>query len=400
MLDAMSGKSLLVAVAGAILGLTSAFSQSASNPETRRHLQQAQEYLKSGRTDQAIEEYRAALKVDPDNVTARSDLGTLLYFRGDFPKAAVELRAALKSDTSLWKTQTLLGMCEKRTGHVTAARADLEASFPRLQDEKVQFEAGTELMELYYASGELEKAANIVGVLHRLRPNDAGVLAKAYRIYSDQAAEAMLSVSMLAPKSAWMHELIAQEMVRQGNSEAAVEHYREALRMDARLPGLHFELAEVLSNSPSANDQQEAEKEYLSALAQNPFDEKSLCRLGSIALNRSNEKVAFDYYSRALGLQPEDAEANLGLGKTLLEMNQPERALQLIEKAVKLDPTDPAAHFRLGTLYRQIGRTDDARRELGEFQHLKEMKEQLGALYKEMRLPNKPASSETGLPSR
>ncbi len=394
----VAGKAVIIAVMGALLGPPS-FSQSTSTAQKiQSHLRQVQEFLRSNRPDLAIEELKAILALDPNNVVARNDLGTLLYFQGEYEKAAVELRAALKGNPALWKTQTLLGMCEKRTGNLKSARADLEQAFPKLQEEKLRIESGMELIEIYYASGDLDKAAGIVSILRRLRPDDAGILSMAYRIYSEQAEEAMLGVSMLAPNSAWMHQLMAHEMMRQGETVGAIAHYREALRIDPRIPGLHFEMGEALSvESPSA-DAQQAEKEYQSALAQNPFDEKSECRLGKIALNRSDLKSAFAHYSRALELQPDDPEANLGLGRVLVSMDQPKKAQLLLESAVRLDPSDPAAHFRLGSLYRQMGRSEDARRELAEFQRLKQMKSRLGDIYKEMRLWTKPQPSEADVP--
>jgi len=44
------------------------------------------------------------------------------------------------------------------------------------------------------------------------------------------------------------------------------------------------------------------------------------------------------------------------------------------------------AHFRLSTVYRQMGRTADAKRELEEYQKYKDMKEKLRELYRQMRL--------------
>jgi len=76
----------------------------------------------------------------------------------------------------------------------------------------------------------------------------------------------------------------------------------------------------------------------------------------------------------------------LGLAKTLMSMNQSEKALPLLEHAVKLDQTSALAHFRLSTVYRQMGRTADAKRELEEYQKYKDMKEKLRELYRQMRL--------------
>jgi Tfp pilus assembly protein PilF len=76
----------------------------------------------------------------------------------------------------------------------------------------------------------------------------------------------------------------------------------------------------------------------------------------------------------------------IGLAKSRMTMNQPEKALPLLEQAVKLDPTNAVVHFRLSTLYRKMGRTQDANRELAEYQKLKVMKEKLRDTYRAMRL--------------
>jgi len=51
-----------------------------------------------------------------------------------------------------------------------------------------------------------------------------------------------------------------------------------------------------------------------------------------------------------------------------------------------LDPTSAVAHFRLSTIYRQMGRTEDAKHELAEYQKYKAMKEKLRDVYRQMRL--------------
>jgi Flp pilus assembly protein TadD len=88
-------------------------------------------------------------------------------------------------------------------------------------------------------------------------------------------------------------------------------------------------------------------------------------------------------------LQPADADAKLGLAKTLIEMNQTDKALALLEETVQLEPTNATAHYRLATLYRKMGRADDAKREMELYKKFKEMKEKLNALYKELQVQPK-----------
>jgi len=383
----------------AVCFLWAASSFAQSPPDKRQqietHIRQAGEFLRANRADLAAREFGAIVALDPDNVDARSNLGVLLYFRGDFALAAPQLRAALKLQPTLAKTQALLGMCEKRTGDLARAETDLKESLPRLQEEKLKVQTGMELIELYYGAGELEKAAGVIGLLRQLRPADPEILYTAYRIYSTLTDEAMLGVATAAPGSARMHQLMARELNRQGNAEGAIAHYREALKIDPNLPGAHFELAELLS---AGSDPDGAQKEYQAALAVDPYDEKSECRMGEFALRGNDLNAANAHFSRSLQLQPGDADAAAGLAKTLIGMNQPEKAELLLERAAKLEPFDAPIHYHLAMVYRRLGRTADSRRELTEFQKVKDMKEKLKQTYHEMRLLPKPERPDPTVP--
>ena len=387
------------AISVAIVFALPSFPQSTRQQQIESHSRSAQEFLKNNQPDRAVQEFAAILQLDPENVDARGNLGVLLYFQGDYAKAAPELRAALKLRPGLPKIQALFGMCEKRLGQIAAAQQNLEKSFPQLQEEKLRVEVGLELIEIDYSSGDLDKAAGVVSVLRQLKPADIDILYAAHRIYADLADETLLSVAMLAPNSGRMHQLMAHEMARQGNIEGAITHDHQAIKMEPKLAGIHFELAEMLRTSTPPADTAIVEGEYKAALADNPFDEKSECRLAEIAARRPDLRSAAAHFARALELQPNDVDANLGYAKILIAMNQPEKAETLLQRGTRVDPYNAVAHYRLSMVYRSLGRTADARRELSEFQRLNAMKEHLKEMYREMRLqPGKPDSQDPDVP--
>ena len=389
----MSGtRSLKVGSTGLLFflaALSPGLSQTASSSRQQQietHARQAQEFLRANRPDDAVREFRAILQLDPNNVDARGNLGVTYYFRGAYADAVPELRAALKMRPNLWKIQALLGMSERRTGQIQAALTDLEKSLPQIQEEKLRIQTGMELIEIYYGASQLERAAAVVATLRQVAPENTDVLYTAFRIYSDLAGESMLTMAMVAPKSARMHQMMAQELAREGNTAGAVAHYREAVKLDPHVPGLHFEFAEALNLSTNPNDQQEVEKEYQAALAENPFDEKAETRLGDVALRASDIESALKHYKRALELQPFDAEACLGIGRTLVQMHRPAEAEPYLKRSIELEPFTAAAHYRLALVYRAAGHTAEAQKELAEFERLKQMKERLKQVYEEMRL--------------
>jgi len=370
--------------------------------EFAAHIQKARSYLDAKQPALAIPEFQAAVAIDPENVDAQANLGVLLFFQGKAADSIPHFRAALagrkekdeERQPGLAKIQGLLGMAESRTLDLANARQDMEAAFPVLAlasspDRRFQVQLGLELVGLDTQSGDLEKAAAVIAQLRKLDPENAEVLYAAYRTYSDLAGESMLALSLAAPESAQMHQLLAHEDTRQGNTTAAIAQYRKAIAIDAYLPGAHFELAELLRTSTDETVKKQAEQEYHAALLANPQDEKSILRLADIDAEKGNIAQSYQGYTKAVELQPADADAKLGLAKTLIAMNQPDKALPLLEDTVKLEPTNATAHYRLATLYRKMGRTDDAKREAELYQKFKEMKEKLRALYKELQVQPK-----------
>jgi len=360
------------------------------------HLREAHRLLSENKPDAAIPEFRAIIGLDPSNIDALGNLGVLLFFHGQYAEAIPALRGALALKSDLWKIQALLGMAERRTGDTQTARTDLEVSFPQLQDQKVRIETGLELVELYNGTGDLEKASSVIGMLRTLVPENQQVLYAAYRVRSDLAREAVLTLALVAPQSALMYQVMAHEAARGGDTASAIRYDREALKLAPNLPGIHFELAELLNTLPrTPQAQAQTKSEYKLALKQNPLDEKAHLRLALIAERSGDPKTAFELYTGALALQPDDAEACYGLASLLVTMNQPEKALKLLERAAQMDPTDATIHFRLGTVYQRLGRKVEAQNEIEQYRKYKELKNKLRETFRELHLdPQVPAMDE------
>lgn len=350
------------------------------------HIRKARGFLDEKRPDLAIPELRAAVAIDPSNVQTQGNLGVLLYFQGKVADAIPHLRAAVERQPGLGKIQGLLGLAEVHTLDSVHGRQDLEAAFPVVDDPKFKVQVGLELVGLYTQTGDLQQASQVLAQLRKTAPEDPEVLYATYRTYSDLAAESMLALSLAAPDSAQMHQVIAHEESRQGNSNGAVAEFRKAIAIDPHLPGIHFELAELLQSSQDEAVKKQAENEYRAALVENPQDAKSILRLADIDEQKGASQQALEGYKKAVTLQANDTDAKIGLAKILTEMNQTDEALSLLEAAVRLDPTNATAHYRLGTLYRKTGRSEDSKKEMELYKKYKDLKEKLRAVYRDLQV--------------
>jgi tetratricopeptide (TPR) repeat protein len=381
-----------------ILAALAAGAQTAPSKQQQidEHARQAQTYLQQKKPNLAIPELQKVIALDPGNVDAQGNLGVLLFFKGDYAGATAPLKAALGVQPGLAKLRMLLGICERRTGDAEAAKTDLEQALPGLSEPTVLVQAGMELVDLYVGDGDLEKAAAVIDRLRQADPGNRQVLYAAYRLYADLAGESLLSLSLVAPESAEMHEAMSRELARQGNTEAAIAQLRKALALNPSLASAHIEIGELLETMPDQPSKDAALPEFEAALKINPQNEKAMSHLGTVWARKGDLQKAYSYYSEAVKLEPSDEDATLGLAKTLISMDQKDKALPLLERAVQLEPTDATAHFRLSNLYRQQGRADDAKREVELYKKYKDMKTKLEAVYKEMRVqqPNQRPADE------
>jgi len=346
--------------------------------EVKKYLEQAQQALKEKHLDAATQAYRAILKIDPANVEARANLGVVAMVRGDWAGAGAELQKALELQPSHWKVQALLGLCDLHLGRLPEATKLLSGSFLHLEDPKLRLEAGLQLVEVWYQSGELEKASTVLSQLQQLYPANAAVLYAAYRLHSDLAFQAIDSLALAAPDSLQLHRALAEHMVNEGHVQEAIAEYRKALENSPGLAGVHYELGEaLLADSHLETSLAEAQKEFESALALNPSDARSECKLGKIELWRSSEKTALDHYARALKLNPEIVCAKLGLAGLLIAESKTQEALGYLQSAARSEPYNAEVRHRLAVLYRSLGQNQEADRELSAFQELEKVQSQL-----------------------
>lgn len=361
--------------------------------EIASHSRKAQLYLNQHQPELAAREYQAVVALDPKNADARGNLGILLFFQKDYADAVPQLSAALRLKPDMWRIQALLGQGETRLGDEAAARRDLEAAFPHVEEAQIKIDVGRDLIDIYSASGELDKAATTISALLRAEPGNPGLLYAAYRIYSDLAEAAIGGLSAAAPNSGQMHQAMAHELFRERDIPGAIANFRKAIAIDTNLPGIHFELAETLRMSADPKQRADAEQEYKLALEKNGRNEKAMARLGDIAEVRNDLDGAAAYYKQALGLAPEDAEAEIGMAKVDAERNDNAAAAALLEHVIRADPSNLVAHYRLSAVYRSLGRSEDARRQIEEYQKYTAMKEKMEEDYQSKQLDTPPGEA-------
>jgi tetratricopeptide (TPR) repeat protein len=356
----------------AVLIAISALGAGAQKIEISQHANRAQAAIQSNNADLAIQELKALLQIDPANVNAIASLGMVEYTKGDYAAAARQFEAALSRAPGLTNARAFLGMCEVRSGNIQHGQKLLEDSFPHITDKALRTQAGLELIRSYSVTATIGNAEPVIQALLQLDPKNPEVLYMAYRVHSELASGALHNLTEVAKDSVWVHEILAQNFMVQEQYSAAIKEYRKALALGNTL-GLHYQLGEALfAEARTDANRTEAEKEFLAELGLNPVDAESICKLGEIALERSDAKKAKQLFLRALELRPRLASAHAALGRILSDEGNTRAAIEHLEAAALIRPDVKTTHYRLAKLYRVEGRTAEADRELAEFRKLSE----------------------------
>jgi tetratricopeptide (TPR) repeat protein len=358
------------------------------------HLAQAQLDLSANSPAQAINQFKAVLAIDKNNATALANLGALTYLQGDCAGAVPYFQHALKLEPTFSKTKGLLAICETMMGD-PSAQSLLEASFSELKDDRLRSQVGIQLVNLYYETGDFEHASTTIGALLQLNPDDTDVLYMAQRVYLEMADGTLNKLAIVAPKSARMQQVIAEHLINAGNVASAIEHYRAALKVNPRLPGVHFEIGECIMQLSTADTAlAEAQKEFELALQYDGESARVEVRLGMIAAMSSRSDEAYEHYKRACDLNPHDVDAQMGLATALIHRDKPKDALPYLRNVVDADPMNTEARYRLAVVCKKLGLTEESAKQMTLFRQSKLLKNEVEGVFEQMNRPERKRPDE------
>jgi tetratricopeptide (TPR) repeat protein len=150
-----------------------------------------------------------------------------------------------------------------------------------------------------------------------------------------------------------------------------VKHFRAAILKRPDLRGVHYAIGDLLLK---AGDYEKAEAEFRAELHLTPGSAAACYKLGLVLANRGLTNESLMQLRRANELAPNMPETLLELGKALAaagDVKSSESVLRQVLAAERDSALAEAAHFHLAQVYRRLGRTADADRELKSFQQLR-----------------------------
>jgi tetratricopeptide (TPR) repeat protein len=179
------------------------------------------------------------------------------------------------------------------------------------------------------------------------------LLASTLRNLSLQVLSELLT---MAPSSPRAHQLQAQTYENREEDDKALAEYQIVEEADPSLPGIHFEIGQLLWKS---GDPQHAIEELNKELQLNPEYPEANGEMGTILVTQHQPDQAIPYLETALRAKPDLLLIHLQLGRAYLLQKDYSKAEAELRKAIAND-LNGAAHYQLGLVYRAEGKDSAA----------------------------------------
>lgn len=235
-----------------------------------------------------------------------------------------------------------------------AAAAEEMRAAVRLSPADSALLAGTAVAELQ--AGQFPEAVGAYQEAIRLAPeNELYRIALATALIQHQAFEAAIQMLKSSPESARLLVLLGLAQYGHGDNEEAIESLEKAVAADSKLESAKRCLAGIVLESAKLPPQ--PAMDLLCAW------DKTVCAALQVRRAREEGDAAAEEQAITVLKRGDTAIAHCALGRAYEWRNQMNDAAEQMESCVHLDPT-PQHHYMLALIYRRLGKTGLAHREL------------------------------------
>ena len=334
---------------------------------------QAAQARESERLDDAIRLYRQATRLRPSWSEGWWYLGTMYYELDRYQEGRDALRRYVALDPKAGPGHALLGLCLFQTReyelslvHLRQART-LGFGSPRIEQVAL-FHTGLLLARFEQFEEALRVYRDLVGL-----GNESALVVEATGI---AALRKPLLPAELPPQDREI-VLLTGRAVSAVSARRAAEADEAFKALAARYPdapNVHYLYGSFLLNS----EPDRALKELLREIEISPRHLPALAQVAFEYQKRGEPEQGIQYAEKAVEIAPKSFVAHNALGRLLVDSGQTERGVVELELSRQLAPDSPQTRFALASAYSQLGRKEDAAREMKEFERLRKLLDESG----------------------
>jgi tetratricopeptide (TPR) repeat protein len=326
--------------------------------------QAGQEALNQGRLDEAEQDFRGVLKVDPQAGGAYANLGVVYMRRKQWGNALEFLHKAEHLMPQVAGIRLNIGLAYYRQNEFLKAIPPFE-SVVRDQPESLQ---ARHLLGLCYFFAE--RWADAADTLEPLWPQQSNQLSYLYVLsiaahragkkdLDERATTQLIKAGEGSPE---FHLFMGKAHLNLEQYDMALADFQAAAEANPKLTFLHFNLGLTYLKK---QDYEHARDEFLKDAAIEPDVVNNYDELGDVYSLLQQDGDAEKSYREALRRDPTLINPHLGLTKIYQREEKYQQALTAIDAAGKLDATRTDVHYLRGQVLIHMGRKEEGKKELG-----------------------------------
>jgi tetratricopeptide (TPR) repeat protein len=333
--------------AGAAFPAAQSVAGAATTPADIESLRrQALEEGETGKTDEAIRDYRRVLELQPDWKEGEWNLGMLQYDSNRFAEARSTFQKVVQFAPSLGIAWSLLGLSEYETQNYDDALVHLEkAQAFGVQDDEIARVSSYHLGVLQVRASEFERASSLL-----LATFGTGVVSPQAKI---ALGLAMLRVPLLPEQLDPSREalvLAAGDAATAGNDELV--HLAAMLQSYPEIPYLHSAYGLALAQ---AGKEKEAREQLLAEAKISPDSPIVWIELSLVQLRLGAVSESLKAAQKAVQLAPHDKRAHEVLAQAWEAAGKREQAAVERRFVSHAATSHPAPEKRIALLYANTG---------------------------------------------
>jgi len=337
-----------------------------SSAEFKKLTKQADAAREAGNLEEAIKLYNEALRLKQDWVEGWWYLGSIFYDRDRYPEAKEALRNLISIQEKNGPAWVLLGLCEIQLRNYDNALSDIQY--------------GRSL-----GLGENKEFTNVARFNGGVLMTRAGMFELGYEPLRDLAREGNESLSLIEAMglNALRMPMLPAEMPPEKREalllagraafyqavrriEDAQRSYKELATRYGDVPNVHYAYGVfLLTDTPDL-----AIEEFQRELKNSPSHVESMLQIAFEYIKRNDFEAARPFAEQAADKAPTLFAAHNALGRVLLELGKVDEAIRELELGVRQAPDSPEMRFALARAYARANRKEDAARERAKFLEL------------------------------
>jgi len=330
-------------------------------------LQDGLKALQDNRLEEALRSLTAAEREQPSDARIRNFRGIVLVRLGRSSEAANEYRDAIRLDPRLEDGYKNLGFLEWTEHHLESARANLQRALELVPDDSFAhyYLGRVQLDASLYESAFQELDRSGVGW-----PEDPQFLIEAANGYlalrrQEKARDVINRLSTMRlsdPEVA----LVARLLLSEGDNATAIDLLRRLGERQnpagPRWAGLDLALSYLMAGNYEKAAAQSRMLLEVSQIAGAPAGEaaSAWCTLGIAKAHLGQSVAALDAFRQASKLDSRREEYWLNLTRELMELNRYAEAISAAQEGLNSNPKSYALHLRLGAAYLSSDRFSEA----------------------------------------